>query len=79
MAKTCIISTFFRLNGHNFEYRPNTRNLSLVPGGYSPKIPIRVCAAQQGRDFGAPDLERGIHFSKNEICKGPQTIMAANI
>ena len=31
-------------------------------GGYSPKIPIRVCAAQQGRDFGTPYLERGIHF-----------------
>ena len=23
-------------------------------GGYSPKIPIRVCAAQRGRDFGTP-------------------------
>ena len=23
---------------------------------------IRVCAAQRGRDFEAPDLERGIHF-----------------
>ena len=32
------------------------------PGGYSPKIPIRVCAAQRGRDFGTPYLERGIHF-----------------
>ena len=21
-----------------------------------------ICAAQQGRDFGTPDLERGIHF-----------------
>ena len=25
-------------------------------------LPIRVCAAQRGRDFVAPDLERGIHF-----------------
>ena len=32
------------------------------PGGYSHTLPIRVCAAQQGRDFEAPDLERGIHF-----------------
>ena len=32
-------------------------------GGYSHTLPIRVCAAQQGRDFEAPDLERGIHFS----------------
>ena len=32
------------------------------PGGYSPTLPIRVCAAQRGRDFEAPDLERGIHF-----------------
>ena len=31
-------------------------------GGYSPTIPIRVCAAQRGRDFGSRDLERGIHF-----------------
>ena len=31
-------------------------------GGYSPKIPIRVCAAQRGHDFGTPYLERGIHF-----------------
>ena len=32
------------------------------PGGYSHTLPIRVCAAQRGRDFKAPDLERGIHF-----------------
>ena len=31
-------------------------------GGYSQTLPIRVCAAQRGRDFEAPDLERGIHF-----------------
>ena len=30
-------------------------------GGYSYTLPIRVCA-QRGRDFEAPDLERGIHF-----------------
>ena len=29
-------------------------------GGYSHTLPIRVCAAQRGRDFGAPGLERGI-------------------
>ena len=33
-----------------------------TPGGYSHTLPIRVCAAQRGRDFEAPDLERGIHF-----------------
>ena len=33
-----------------------------VPGGYSHTLPIRVCAAQRGRDFEPPDLERGIHF-----------------
>ena len=27
-------------------------------GGYSYTLPIRVCAAQWGRDFEAPDLER---------------------
>ena len=31
-------------------------------GGYSHTLPIRVCAAQRGRDFEAPDLERGIYF-----------------
>ena len=31
-------------------------------GGYSHTLPIRVCTAQRGRDFEAPDLERGIHF-----------------
>ena len=31
-------------------------------GGYSHTLPIQVCAAQRGRDFEAPDLERGIHF-----------------
>ena len=33
-----------------------------TPGGYSHTLPIRVCAAQRGRDFEAPDLERVIHF-----------------
>ena len=31
-------------------------------GGYSHTLPILVRAAQRGRDFEAPDLERGIHF-----------------
>ena len=31
-------------------------------GGHSHTLPIRVCAAQRGCDFEAPDLERGIHF-----------------
>ena len=31
-------------------------------GRYSHTVPIRVCAAQRGRDFEAPGLERGIHF-----------------
>ena len=38
-------------------------NLDTCPGGgYSHKLPIRVCASQRGRDFEAPGLERGIHF-----------------
>ena len=31
-------------------------------GEHSHTLPIRVCAAQRGRDFEAPDLEWGIHF-----------------
>ena len=38
------------------------RFLSLSPGWYTHTIPIRVFVAQRGRDFEAPDLERGIHF-----------------
>ena len=40
--------------------------MSQNPGGYSHTLPIRVCAAQRGRDFEAPppfqrrSLERGI-------------------
>ena len=36
----------------------------LNPGrwGYSHTLTIRVCAAQRGSDFEAPDLEQGIHF-----------------
>ena len=36
-------------------------------GGYSHTLPIRVCAAQRGRDFEAPDLERGIRFLERGI------------
>ena len=38
------------------------RGRSARGGGYSHTLPIRVCAAQRGRDFEAPGLERGIHF-----------------
>ena len=41
---------------------PFSRILDQSPGGYSHTLPIWVCAAQRGRDFEAPDLERGIHF-----------------
>ena len=35
----------------------------IAPGGeYSHTLPVWVCAAQRGRDFESPDLERGIHF-----------------
>ena len=31
-------------------------------GGNSYTLPIGVCAARRGHDFGAPDLERAIQF-----------------
>ena len=34
----------------------------ILLGGHSHTLPIWVCAAQRGRDFKAPGLERGIHF-----------------
>ena len=33
-------------------------NTDTRGGGYSHTLRIRVCAAQRGRDFEAPDLER---------------------
>ena len=39
--------------------------LTINPGGggtHTHTLPIRVLAAQRGRDYEAPDLERGIHF-----------------
>ena len=38
------------------------RTLKTAPEGYSHTLHIRVCAGQRGRDFEAPDLERGIYF-----------------
>ena len=41
---------------------PSPEPLSPNARGSSHTLCIRVCAAQQGRDFEAPDLERVIHF-----------------
>ena len=43
----------------------NTRDCARKGGGggwYSHTLPIRLCAAQRGHDFEAPDLEWDIHF-----------------
>ena len=56
-------------NMPNCPLRTPTSCLSFPPqppgggGGFSHTLPIRVCAAQWGHDFEAPDLEQGIHFS----------------
>ena len=42
--------------------RPFPRGKGGGGAPHSHTLPIRVCAAQRGRDFEAPDLERGIHF-----------------
>ena len=67
-------SCFFHINPSNFSsccnYHFGDIRLKIYKlpifnpgrGGYSHTFPIRVCAAQQGHDFEAPDLERGIHF-----------------
>ena len=65
---------------------------ACAPGGYSHTLPIRVCAAHWGRDFEAPDLERGIHFisvsrtgynisnaRKLQFCKQPFEIIQGQI
>ena len=48
------------------KYRPQLAFMIVMVkfhGGYSHTLPTRVWAAQRGRNFEAPDLERGIHFS----------------
>ena len=40
----------------------NDRDTGPGGGGVLPYITIWVCAAQQDRDFEAPDLEQGIYF-----------------
>ena len=53
----------FNLRCVNMRRRAGGGPLAEIPGGgHSHTLPIRVCAAQRGRDFEAPDLERGIHF-----------------
>ena len=67
---------------------------AFIPrGGYSHTLPIRVCAAQRGRDFEAPDLERAVSISeafsrtgynisnarKLQFCKQPFEIIQGEI
>ena len=59
------MSCRFWENSHVSNVNRQSSLIDLHPrggGGYSHTLPIRVCAAQRGRDFEAPDLERGIHF-----------------
>ena len=53
-------------------------------GGYSHTLPIRICAAQLGRDLEAPDLERGTGYNisnarKLQFCKRPFEIIQGQI
>ena len=57
-----IFSFFLGVSSNDETLRLMLDILLQIPGGYSHTLPIRVCAAQRGRDFEAPDLERGIHF-----------------
>ena len=68
----CFLSSYFRRYSQTksikrlIEVRTikSRRDGQKDPGGYSRTLPIRVCAAQRGRDVEAPDLERGIHFRR---------------
>ena len=54
-------------------------------GGYSHTLLIRVCAAQRGCDFEAPDLEQGIllrgvfYARKLQFCKQPFELIQGQI
>ena len=57
-----------------------------MPEGYSHKLPIRVCAAQRGRDFGVSISEAfsrtGYNISnarKLQFCKKPFEIIQGQI
>ena len=63
MGKTSVCKKFY-INKKVHIIGFNNR-LTIFPGGgggYTHTLPIRVCAAQRGSDFEAPDLEQGIHF-----------------
>ena len=50
-------------NKANYHFVLSLITLIYDPGGgHSHTLPIRICAAQRGRDFEAAGLERGIHF-----------------
>ena len=56
------------------------------PGGYSRTLPIRLCAAQRGRDFEAPDLEAFsrtgyniLNARKLQLCKQPFEIIQGQV
>ena len=59
-------------------------------GGYSHTLPMRVCAAQRGRDFEASEVSISEAFSRTGYnisvqtlttrdCTGPQTNMLKNV
>ena len=58
-----LVLTLYEIKGYMI-YENSCKNRRRLPGEgeYSHTLPIRVCAAQRGRDFEAPDLERDIHF-----------------
>ena len=62
---------------------PGTLSIYLG-GGYSHTLPIRVCAAQRGRDFEAPEVfsRTGYNISnarKLQFCKQPFEIIQGQI
>ena len=56
------IATIAKIWTKSGAHNPGLLTALSPRGGYSHTLPIRLCAAQRGRDFEAPDLERGIHF-----------------
>ena len=71
----CIVMPSLQANDDNYKYsvwyvrnvKQKSQKAWLFPrggGGTPPKYLYGyvVCAAQRGRDFGTPYLERGIHF-----------------
>ena len=73
LSVVAVVVFIFTFDKQRLPHARNALYHNAGGGGYSHTLPIRVCAAQRGRDFEAPDhdLERGIIFRAHESSSTP--------